>query len=156
MQNTVCCFIGHRTINENEELIKNLYSIIENLILKEKVDTFLFGSKSSFNSLCYEQVTEIKKKYPYIKRVYVRAEYPQINEDYKNYLLQNYEDTYYPKKLLGAGRAVYVSRNRDMIEKSRFCIVYCQEECLRKNRKSGTKLALNYAIKKDKKIILLP
>jgi len=73
MQETTCCFLGHRKINENEEITQQLYSIIENLIIEEKVDTFLFGSKSRFNSLCHEQVTKIKEKYPHIKRIYVRA-----------------------------------------------------------------------------------
>ena len=153
---TTCCFFGHKEINETEELKQQLYSIIENLILDYNVGTFLFGSKSRFNSLCYEQVSKIKEKYPHIKRIYVRAEFPQINETYKVYLLENYEDTYYPEKAVGAGRAVYVERNCTMINESRFCIVYCKEDYSPTNRKSGTKLALNYAIKKNKEIIILP
>ena len=156
MQETTCCFFGHREIDETEELKQQLYSIIENLILNYNVDTFLFGSKSRFNSLCYEQVTKIKEKYPHIKRVYVRAEFPQINESYKVYLLENYEDTYYPEKAEGAGKAVYVERNCTIINESHFCIVYCKEDYSPTNRKSGTKLALNYAIKKNKEIIILP
>lgn len=108
MKDKTCCFFGHRKINETEELKSKLIEIIEKLIVDEKVDTFLFGSKSRFNSLCQETVTEIKEKYPHIKRVYVRAEYPDINEHYKNYLLESYEDTYYPEKILNSGRASYV------------------------------------------------
>lgn len=153
---TTCCFFGHRETKETEELKQQLYSIIENLILDYNVDTFLFGSKSRFNNLCYKQVTKIKEKYPYIKRVYVRAEFPEISESYATYLRERYEDTYYPQKALGAGKAVYVERNFDMINKSRFCIAYCKENCSPANRKSGTKLALNYAIKKNREIIILP
>lgn len=36
-----CCFFGHRTINETEELKLKLYDIIEKLIVDENVDTFL-------------------------------------------------------------------------------------------------------------------
>ena len=97
MKEKTCCFFGHRKINETEELKSKLIEIIEKLIIDEKVDIFLFGSKSRFNSLCQETVTEIKEKYPYIKRVYVRAEYPYISDDYKNYLLEADEDTYYPE-----------------------------------------------------------
>ena len=82
------CFFGNRTINETEELKAVLTKIIEKLIVEEKVDTFLFGSKSRFNSLCQETVTALKEKYPYIKRVYVRAEYPYISEEYKSYLFE--------------------------------------------------------------------
>ena len=65
-----CCFFGHRKIDETEELKNNLYEIIENLIVNEKVDTFLFGSKSQFDDLCHKIVTDLKEKYPHIKRIY--------------------------------------------------------------------------------------
>ena len=156
MEDKTCCFFGHRTINETEELKLKLNEIIEKLIVDENVDTFLFGSKSRFNSLCLELVTEIKEKYPHIKRVYVRAEFPDINEQSTNYLLESYEDTYYPEHIIGSGRAAYVERNYEMIDNSRFCIVYYDESNAPTTRKSGTKIALDYAIKKKKQIIVLP
>ena len=155
MQENTCCFFGHRTINETEELKSKLIDIIERLIVDENVDTFLFGSKSRFNSLCQETVTEIKEKYPHIKRIYVRAEYPYISECYKNYLLESYDDTYYPEKILNSGRAAYVERNYAIIDNSRFCIVYYDRQNAPTTRKSGTKIALDYAVKKQKNIIVL-
>ena len=153
MKDKACCFFGHRTINETEELKERLIEIIEKLIVDEKVDTFLFVSKSRFNSMCLELVSEIKEKYPHIKRVYVRAEYPYISEHYKNYLLESYEDTYYPEKILKSGRAAYVERNYEMIDNSYYCIVYYDEPNAPTTRKSGTKIALDYAVKKEKQII---
>ena len=138
-----CCFFGHRTINEAEELKLKLIEIIKRLILDEKVDTFLFGSKSRFDSLCLRLVTEIKEVHPQIKRVYVRAEYPYISERYKNYLLRNYEDTYYPKKIINAGKASYVERNYEMIDNSQICVIYYDEQAAPTTRKSGTKIALD-------------
>ena len=156
MEDKTCCFFGHRTINETEELKLKLNEIIEKLIVDENVDTFLFGSKSRFNCLCLELVTKIKEKYPHIKRVYVRAEYPYISEHYKNYLLETYEDTYYPKHIIGSGKAAYVERNYEMIDNSQYCIVYYDEQNAPTTRKSGTKIALDYAIRKQKHIIVLP
>ena len=153
MCENTCCFIGHRTINETEELKSKLIEIIEKLIVDENLDTFLFGSKSRFNDLCYEIVTEIKEKHPHIKRIYVRAEYLDIDESYKNYLLESYEDTYYPEKIIGAGKVSYVKRNYEMINKSHFCIVYYDEQNAPTTRKSGTQIALDYAIKQNNKII---
>ncbi|MBQ9977262.1 MAG: DUF1273 family protein [Clostridia bacterium] len=150
------CFFGHRKINETEELRLKLYKIIENLIINENVDTFLFGSKSSFDDLCLETVTKIKEKYPNIKRIYVRAEYENISEHYENYLLKSYEETYYPEKIKNSGKAVYIERNFAMIDKSQICIVYYDEQYAPKNRKSGTKIALDYAIKQGKQIIKFP
>ena len=155
MKNT-CCFLGHREINITDELKENLRVVIEHLITEESIDIFLFGSKSRFDSLCQETVTELKEKYPHIKRIYVRAEYPDINEHYKDYLLESYEDTYYPEHIIGSGRAAYVERNYEMIDKSKFCIVYYDEPNAPTTRKSGTKIALDYAIKHKKEVIILP
>ena len=150
-----CCFFGHRTINETEELKVELHKTIEDLIVNENVNTFLFGSKSRFNDLCLEIVSWIKEKYPHIKRIYVRAEFPVISDNYKDYLLESYEDTYYPKKIIDSGRAAYVERNFEMINQSRFCVVYYDESYTPSKRKSGTKIALDYAIKHQKEIIIL-
>lgn len=163
IENT-CCFFGHRTINETEELKSKLIEIIEKLIVDEKVDTFLFGSRSDFDDLCYDIITQLKEKYPHIKRIYVRAEYPFIDESYRNYILESFEDTYYPERMENAGRASYVERNYEMIDKSKFAIVYYDENYAPPRRrnsrrdltdyqpKSGTKIAYDYAVKKGKVI----
>ena len=147
MGNNVCCFIGHRKINETKEVRNQLLEIIENLITDEKIDTFLFGSKSRFNELCYETVTRLKEKYPYIKRIFVRAEYPYIGDDYKEYILESYEDTYFPKNVIGTGRLSYVKRNIEMINKSGFCVFYFDKGMLPTDRRSGTEVAFNYAVR---------
>lgn len=156
MQEHTCCFIGHRTINETNELKHKLSVNVERLITEKNVDTFLFGSKSRLNSLCLELVTKLKEKYPHIKRIYVRAEFPVINDEYLIYLLKFYDDTYYPEKLLGAGRAAYVERNYEMIDQSRFCFFYYDRANAPTTCKSGTKIALNYAIKKGREIMTFP
>jgi hypothetical protein len=140
---------------------------IEHLIVEKKIDTFLFGSKSDFDELCLTTVTEFKNKYPHIKRIYVRAEFPYIDEKYQSYLLTKYDETYYPDRLLNAGRAAYVERNYEMIDNSSFCVIYYDENYMpprRRNSKrdmsdyqpsSGTKLAYDYAVKKNKTVINL-
>ena len=154
MENTTCCFIGHREINETEELKSGLYKLIERLISENNVDTFLFGSKSRFNSLCYETVTGLKEKYPHIKRIYVRAEYPVIDRDYENYILKKYEGTYFPEKIKKAGKSAYLERNFFMIDNSRYCVFYFDKNLKYQNRNSGTKSAFEYANKKGKEIFL--
>ena len=165
MENKVCCFIGHRQIKKSTELRENLITLIEVLIINKKVDNFFFGSKSKFDDYCYEIVTELKEKYPHIKRVYVRSAYQDIPDWYENSLLEHYEDTYFPEHMAKAGRASYVERNQEMINKSDFCIFYYDENYLpprRKNSrrdlfdyqpKSGTGVAYEYAMKKKDKQI---
>ncbi len=164
MQTKTCCFFGHRKIEADEELVKKLYETVEKLIVEERVETFLFGSKSQFDYFCYKAVSKLKEKYPTIKRVYVRADY-YITEDYEEFLLEKYEETYYPEKAANAGRAVYVERNYEMIDKSAFCIIYYKEDYalplkkrwkgspLTYQPKSGTRVAYEYAKRKKKTII---
>ena len=143
-----CCFFGHRKINVTDKLISKLKSAIEDLIVNEKMDTFLFGSKSEFDEICLKVVTELKNKYSHIKRIYVRAEFPYIDEKYESYLMTRYDETYYPERLLNAGRVVYVERNYEMIDNSNYCVCYYDEEYKPSNRNSGTKIAYDYAVKK--------
>lgn len=160
-----CCFLGHRKITETDALKKILYDAIEDLIVNRKVNTFLFGSKSEFDDLCYKVVDKLKESYSHIKRVYVRAEFPYIDDNYRKYLLESYEDTYYPSQIVNAGRSVYIERNYEMINNSNFCVVYYDENYKPPRRKysrkpltdyqpqSGTRLAYDYAAKSNVEII---
>ncbi len=147
----VCCFIGHRKIKVNDELSQRLYLLIKNLIEKEKVETFLFGSRSEFDDLCLETVTTLKQTYPHIQRIYIRAEFPCISEHYKDFLLEFCDDTFFPENIIKAGRAVYIERNKIMIDKSDILVMYYEENSL---PKSGTKQAYNYAKKKNNMMLI--
>ncbi len=163
--NKTCCFFGHRKIENTIELREKLYNIIENLIVSNNIENFLFGSKSEFNTLCHKTVNRLKEKYPHIKRIYVRAEYPCIDDNYKSYLLENYECTYYPESIISSAKAVYVERNYYMIDKSDACVVYFNPNykpprkqikhygLTEHKTKSGTKIAYEYARKNGKMII---
>ena len=69
------------------------------------------------------------------------------------YLSKKYDETYYPERLLNAGRAVYVERNYEMIDNSRYCICYYDEKYVPDGRNSGTKIAYDYAVRKRLEII---
>ena len=160
-----CYFFGHRKIDKTPQLIILVSESVEDLIVKKSVNTFLFGSKSEFDDLCCKVVTELKEKYPYIRRVYVRAEFPHIDDHYREYLSARYEDTYYPARIIGAGKAVYPERNREMIDNSCYCIFYYDKnnkvpikkgshrQQTEHQPQSGTKLAYDYAVKKGIEVI---
>ncbi len=163
MQETTCCFFGHRNAELSKEEREKLFGIIETLIVRENVDTFLFGSKSKFDRLCYETVCELQKIYPHIRRIYVSI-YPTYPDEESGFFPRGYEETYYPDGIRNAGRATYVKRNYEMIDKSKFCVVYFDEiykpKSQRKNiylpevqPKSGTRVAYGYACKKKREII---
>ena len=161
----VCCVFGHRKIADKDTLKPKLEKTIENLIIHENVVTFLLGSKSEFDDLCREILCSLKEKYPHIERVYIRAEFPYITESYEKYLLESCDRTYFPESIINAGKAVYIERNREMIDNCDICLVYFKTSYLpplRKHSKrdvfqyqpkSGTDAAYKYAILKNRQII---
>lgn len=150
----IACFIGHRTITVTNELCERIRTTVLDLIDNQGVDTFLFGSRSQFDELCLKIVTEIKEIRPHIRRIYVRAEYPYISADYEKYLLTFYDETYMPESIIHAGKAVYIERNRYMIDSSDICLMYFDNKySLNQNYNSGTKDIHKYAVSKKKLII---
>ncbi len=164
METKSCCFIGHRKIENTDGVKEKLTEVISQLIL-QGVSVFYFGSRSEFDDLAWDAVTELKAQNQAIKRIYVRSAFAHISESYKKYLLESYEDTYMPKVVENAGKASYVERNQAMIDTSPICVFYYNESYApprRKNSKrdrtdyqpkSGTKLAYDYAVKRNKTII---
>ncbi len=148
-------FVGHRKIETSTDLKLKLYNIIEHLIIDEGAETFLFGSRSEFNDLCYTVVSELHVKYRQIKRIYVRAEYEYVNSDYTEYLLTMYEDTFYSPRVHGAGALSYIKRNEVMIDSCDVLIVYCNVNYMPIKTRSGTKIAVEYAQKHGKRIFNL-
>lgn len=164
--NKICCIIGHREIENTGALRKRVRDTLLDLI-RIGADTFLFGSRSKFDNLCLETLTDIKQCYPHIRRVYVRAEYPDISEDYERYLLSVYDETFFPGSVINAGKASYIKRNFDMIDKADVCVFYYNDKYVPKNKSSfgkfilphqsvsGTKIAFEYARSHNKNIVNL-
>lgn len=162
----VCTFIGHRKVENENELKIQLEKLVEKLIASDNVSIFLFGSASRFDSISHEVVCKFKEKYPQIQRIQLRAEYDYVDykETFTN-LEKYYEDTIFPNQVKGAGKNSYVVRNRLLIDKSDIIIFYYNSE-YKTNRfikgkrvfqieaKSGTASAYEYAIKKKGKRII--
>ena len=149
------CLIGHREVADRDRVYSCLFATVEKLI-REGHSRFLLGSRSDFNSMEVSILKELKIKYPQIERVYVRAEYPDVSDAYRAFLLRSYEDTYYPESLRSSGRLCYVERNQILIDESTICIFYCDtSHALVRKRKSGTRIAYDYATKRGKQIINL-
>ena len=158
------CFIGHRKIVDTPLLRERLRKLITGFVENGTVN-FIFGDKSEFNSLCYDTVTELKQKYPAVRRIHFRKDYEDANNCTMQFLISGYEESICPKGVSKAGRAGYIKRNEEMIKHSDICIFYYNENYLpprRKNSrqdltdyqpKSGTALAYAYAVNKKKEII---
>ena len=175
----VCCFFGHRNVEESEKLKRKVKEVIEELIVQKNVTRFLFGSRSNFDLLCHLIVTELKEKYQNIKRIaYTCRSESCILENEREKWERIYFDVHKTEvRLLGveeevehktkytSSRASYVERNQAMIDDSDYCIFYYDENYrpeLRKQSKrdigyyqpkSGTALAFAYAKRKKKVLI---
>ena len=155
-----CSFFGHRDTPQTEELKQKIRVIVEQLIVGEGVDTFLFGSRSKFDELCHMVVTELKEKYPHIRRVAYLCKHEAgclvgTGEEMRQAIkrltgrdeyVREFEEIKKSDRVNSAGRASYVERNYWMVDGSVFVIVTINEG--KKWAKSGTKLACDYAIKK--------
>ena len=172
-----CCFIGHRKIAKTEELKQRLQNTIEMLIKEKQVRTFIFGSRSEFDFLCHQIVSNLMSIYPTIERVVYtcKSEFAVLKQDktkleqiFSNALKQDitlceYEKEIEHKTKFTSGKASYIERNRAMIDASSFCIFYYDENYKPPRRKyskrsvgdyqpkSGTKIAFDYAMKQSKK-----
>ena len=172
-----------RKIERTDKLIKNLETLIDDLIHEQGVDIFLFGSRSEFDDLCHHIVTEQQKKNPQIKRIMYtcRSEYAVKKDEReereriaravtkRDIKYKNYDGSMMSDRLWSAGKASYVERNQDMIDASDYCIFYYNPQFQPPRRKyskrslgdyqpkSGTKIAFEYAnrmCREDKKTII--
>lgn len=134
----ICLFFGHRKIVITEELKEKLKAIIEDLIVNHNVLTFLFGSRSDFDYLCHLVVTELKEKYPNIKRLSYtcrsetctleseRAHWEEVYSYFRKekVTLLGVEEEIEHKTKYTSGRVSYVERNQAMINDSDYCMFF--------------------------------
>ena len=161
-----CSFIGHRTVDDSKQVASILKESITALIEKQGVNTFLFGSRSEFNDICHQVVTELREQYPALTRIAYtcRSEWACMESEReenergfskimnKEISLKGYEGEVEFDKKYEAGRASYIERNQAMINDSDVCIFYYNDTYKPKGSgKSGTKIAYEYAVKKAQK-----
>lgn len=174
----IICFIGHRTIDNHEQVKSKLFDTLSTLILNG-ADTFLFGSKSEFDALCWAVVTELKEQYSHIKRIVYLAPHETAftskkeRERYEQLLSQigkrnacfaDYEEAVTSQKSLKSRKNSYIMRNQEMIDNSDICVFYFNKDYLPPMQKhsnkylpdhrpeSGTARAFAYATQKKKDI----
>lgn len=63
----VVTFIGHRKLQADGNFHARLKELVLSLVDDRGADVFLFGSKSEFDDLCLEAVSEIKTERPLYK-----------------------------------------------------------------------------------------
>lgn len=155
------CFTGHRPNhlpwghNENCDLCETFKTKL-NFLLKECIEfgyeTFISGVALGFDTIACETVLNLKQKYPYID---LNLAIPCRNQSER----WGIEDKTRYNNLLESANPIYVSeeyfkgcfnkRNRFMVD-SCDLVVACFN-----GQNGGTKSTINYALKKNKNIIIL-
>lgn len=137
-----CTFFGHSEIKITEELKLKLYNILDNMIENQDYGYFFFGGFGMFDDLCWQTVTKLKEKYPFIKRIYCLSDIRYLrkskrpkwlkDEDYEEFIYLDLEFDWWYKRIY--------FRNCEMIDKSDFVIFYVNHI-----QNSGAYKALKYA-----------
>ena len=145
-----CVFFGHRWADlppEEKNLLKN---VVERLITEENVEEFFFGGYGNFDSVAYDVVSSLKKRYPHIRRIRALSYYPEHPEN-----LHRFDGIYEGLYLLdgvevGPKRFAIVRCNRILAQKCDFAVCYvvlCFGGAYRamKVAKSAGKVVINIA-----------
>ena len=75
----ICTFFGHRDTYLDDEEKAQIRACLINLIEKEGVDAFWFGSYGNFDSACAGITRSLKKEYPHIE-MHLLLPYPTKND----------------------------------------------------------------------------
>ena len=111
-------FFGHSYINIPIE--KELYGVLENLIVNENATLFYVGNHGDFDSLVLKTLTHLYEKYPHIEYYIVFAYIPKYKREHIDY-----SKTVYPDGLEKVPQKFAIDkRNRWMIKKSDIVITY--------------------------------
>lgn len=139
----IVTFCGHREIlSGKNEIREKLVETVENLI-KQGAKEFLLVGYGDFDYMCASVIKELKQKYPFIKSVLVTA---YINSYFDKWL---YDEIEYPPIENTPKRFAIIKRNEYMIDISDILIAFVKYET------GGAAKTLKYAVKKNKKIILM-
>lgn len=176
MDSLKVCFIGHRKITASRALTTRLTQVIVDLIA-HGADTFLFGSRSQFDRLCWGIVTKLKSQFPAIKSVRYHTPHEtalaspaaaqRLAKITRHLGVAKTRYPYYDMVVASAQpyRQTYIIRNQIMIDASDVCVYYYDQTYQPPRRPtgkhtfrdyqphSGTALAYQYAKRRHKRII---
>lgn len=146
-----CSVFGHSEIEVTEELKQCLEETFEFLITCKNVNVFYFGGLGEFDFLCWQVVTELKKQYPYIKRIFClcnnkqQKKFAKMSDWINN---ENYEEIIYFQLEFDYWYTRIYYRNCEIIKCSDYVVFYVEHF-----ENSGAYKALKYAKKLKKQII---
>lgn len=154
MKTKTVAFVLHKSVEEFYETAKKLRRLFSRLIEEENAETFLFAGQSFFDYFCCEILTDLKRYYPLINRVYIRQLQDKMSDYDKMSLSHNFDKVFIP--IIIQNKNLYKSRYIAMIDKCDILVTYYDKDYkLLKGKAAATKNAVEYALKANKRIINL-
>ena len=146
-----CSFFGTRSVAISDEIkmkIKN--KILE--LLRNNFRVFYFGGFSEFDDVCYKIVSEYKKEFPDIYRIFCSSDIRWLRPSKQPKWLSNeeFEEITYLDLDYDYWYTRIYYRNCEIINRSDFVLFFALE-----NNESGAYKALKYAKSKKKEYINL-
>lgn len=151
MKNKICTFFGHRQIEDKYNLEQKISLLVDDL-MKDNFQIFLFGGFGEFDELCHKVVSQKKKLYPNLIRIYCLIDEKHLLPNKRpKYLLDNdYENfVYYEPDFDYWYKRIYF-RNCEMIKHSNFVVFFAEDK-----ENSGAYKMLKFAKKIKKPFINL-
>ena len=122
----ICTFFGHRDTYLSAEIRSKIRTTLIELIEKEGVDSFWFGSYGKFDAECADMTHSLKKEYPHIE-MHLLLPYPTKQESggdafYKELKFDSF--SYFDPDKLFFPRYTILKRNEYMVKNCDFLICY--------------------------------
>lgn len=121
-----CAVFGHSKIIISLELKEKLKSIFEELVINDNVGVFYFGGLGQFDDLCYQTISELKIKYPHIRRIFCVSDPRWVRWDKRPQWLKNevYEEVVYLDLKYDYWYTRIYYRNCEIINQSDIVVFY--------------------------------
>ena len=144
----IITFCGHSNCLFNDDIKKQLKTILENEIIKNPTCKFYLGGYGDFDSLCLRTLRELKKEFQDIELIFIT---PYIDKNYSRleFAKYHYDDVIFPSLESVPRKFAILKRNEWMVDSADLVIAYLKYSW------GGAAKTLEYAKRKKKTIINL-
>lgn len=147
LRQQTCCFTGHRNIPKNDmDQIADRADMIIRALVKKGVTTFCVGGAIGFDTIMAQHLIYLREvKHFKIKVILICPfegfinRWNQTQQNEFTTLLSHFDEVIYKEKT--GSRDAYLSRNRELVDRSSYCIAYCTRNY------GGTAYTVRYAMK---------
>ena len=142
----IITFCGHSNCLFNDDIKKQLKTILGNEIIKNPSCKFYLGGYGDFDGLCLRALRELKHDFPTIEILFIT---PYLDKNYSKLELAKYyyDDVIFPPIESVPRKFAILKRNEWMVEQADLVIAYVKYSW------GGAAKALEYAKRKKKRII---